>query len=76
MGEIMRFFITLSRKNLFIILLVIVFGLIVAVQSSAVRMNRPDGSTNAMRVAFLETKGIFAEDSSICNAEILHQLFL
>ena len=71
MGEIMRFFITLSRKNLFIILLVMVFGLILAVQSSAVRMNRPDGSTNAMRVAFLETKGIFAEDSSVTSKNII-----
>ena len=67
----MKLFITLSRRNLFIILLVIISGLVIAIRVSSARLTQPDGSTNALRVAFLESKGISAEDSEVISKNII-----
>lgn len=67
----MKLFVTLSRKNLFIILLITVIILLILIQTSNSRINRIDGSTNARRVDFLESVGVSAEDSAVESKNII-----
>ena len=66
----MGLFITLTRRNLFVIFLIIVLSLAVIVKVSSVGTNMPDGSTNQKRVWYLESKGISAKDSDVFLKEI------
>lgn len=66
----MGLFITLTRRKLFIIFLIIVLSLSIIVKVSSVGTNMPDGSTNQKRVLYLKSKGISAEDSDVFSKEI------
>lgn len=66
----MRLFITLTKRNLFIIFLIIILSLSIIVKVSSVGTNMPDGSTNQKRVQYLKSKGISAEDSPVSSKDI------
>ena len=66
----MRLFITLTRRNLFIVFLIIVLSLSIIVKVSSVGTNMPDGSTNQKRVMYLQSVGISAEDTDVFSKEI------
>ena len=70
MGDFMRLFLTLTKRNLFIIFLILLLGLSIIVKVSSVGTNMPDGSTNAKRVMYLKSKGISAENADVFSKEI------
>ena len=67
----MKLFITLSKRNLFVLLFCIIIGILIVAQISSVGASGPDGSTNALRVTFLESRGIAAKDSTVSAKNIV-----
>lgn len=67
----MKLFITLSKRNLFVLLICIIISILIVARISSVRAYGPDGTTNALRVAFLESRGIAAKDSTASAKNIV-----
>lgn len=70
MGDFMKLFITLTKRRLFVILLIIVLGLAIMFKVSSLGTNMPDGSTNQKRVNYLVSLGIPAENTDVFSKEI------
>ena len=66
----MKFFITLTKKSLAIILAVTVMLIIMVGQAFSAQSNEIDGSTNALRVAYLKSLGLGINDSSVTSKKI------
>ncbi|MBR7133366.1 MAG: DUF4830 domain-containing protein [Clostridia bacterium] len=66
----MKFFITLSKKSLAVILAVLVIALVITGQAFSAKAGRIDGSTNALRVSYLKGLGLDPNDSDCVSKEI------
>lgn len=67
----MKFFITLSKKTLAVILATVIIFIILAGQIISADLNGIDGSTNAKRMSYLKGIGLNADDSNTTHKNIL-----
>lgn len=65
-----KFFITLSKKQLAIILAVIVIALIFSAQRLSQNLRKIDGSTNEKRIEYLKSINLVADDSNVTSKDI------
>jgi len=66
----MKFFIILSKRTLAIILAVVIIGFILTAQAFSQKASQIDGSTNELRMIYLKSLGIEAEDDRLSSKEI------
>ncbi len=66
----MKFFIILSKRTLAIILAVIVISFILIAQAFSQKASQIDGSTNALRMIYLKSLKLEADDSRLSHKEI------
>jgi len=66
----MKFFIILSKRTLAIILAVIVISFILIAQAFSQKASQIDGSTNALRMIYLKSLKLEADDSCLSYKEI------
>jgi hypothetical protein len=67
----LKFFITLSKRTLGVILAVVIIFIILAGQIVSADLNGIDGSTNAKRMSYLKGIGLNADDSNVTHKDIL-----
>ena len=67
----MKLFITLTKKNLAVMLAAIIIGLIIIGQFFSAKSIGTDGSTNAIRVNYLKGLGLTAEQEGITSKNII-----
>lgn len=67
----MKFFITLKRRHLAVILAVIIIGFLIFGQFVSARASGIDGSTNAKRVEYIKSIGIEPDDTDVSSKEII-----
>lgn len=67
----MKFFITLKRRHLAVILAVIIIGLLIFGQFFSAKASGIDGSTNARRVEYIKSIGIEPDDTNVSSKEIV-----
>lgn len=67
----MKFFITLTKKKLFLALLILAAGLIIIFNLRASAIRFPDGSTNTFRMTFIESLGLSADDSKVQSKTVI-----
>lgn len=66
----MKFFITLSKKSLAIILAAVIIAFILTAQIFSAKVQRIDGSTNEIRVQYLKSLKLDVDDSAVTSKEI------
>lgn len=66
----MRFFITLSKRSLAIILSIVIIGFILVSQVFSQKASRIDGSTNEIRVQYLKSLKLDVDDSNVTSKDI------
>ena len=66
----MKFFITLTKRHLIIITALIIIALLVSGSVYSAKTNRIDGSTNALRVAFVKSLGYDIDETAVYTKEI------
>ena len=71
MGDFMKLYITLTKRQLAVILGIIIIGIIVAGQFISAESGGVDGSTHADRMLFLSNKGFEIDDSAVSSKEIV-----
>ncbi len=64
MGDMMKFYFILSKRNLAVILAVIIITLLLLSQFLSVNAGGIDGSTNAKRVNYLQSLGIKVDETA------------
>lgn len=67
----MKFFITLKRRHLAVILAVLIIGLLIFGQFFSAKASGIDGSTNAKRVEYIKSIGIEPDDTDVSSKEIV-----
>lgn len=67
----MKFFITLSKKQLAVILALLVILLLTAGQLVTVKANAKIGSTNALRVEYIKSLRLEPDDSNVTAKDIV-----
>lgn len=67
----MKFFIILSKKNLALLLAFVIITLLVTVSVRSASINRIDGSTNALRVAYMKSLGLEVDETAVSVKEIV-----
>lgn len=70
MGDYMRLFAIINKKNLFLALGLVVISLCLVVNMNFAYKNKIDGSTNAIRVKYLERLGYSVCDSAVSSKQI------
>ncbi len=72
----MKFFITLKRRHLAVILAVIIIAFLIFSQFASARAKNIDGSTNAKRIEYIKSLGIEPDDTNVSSKQItLPQIF-
>lgn len=66
----MRFFAVLNKKNLCLLLVLGIVLLCLVINLNYTRVNKIDGSTNAIRVAYLERLGYSVDDTNVVSKQI------
>ena len=66
----MKFFIMLSKKNLFIITALVIIFLLVLGEVYSADSKAADGSTNAERISYIKSLGLEVDDSNASSKEI------
>lgn len=66
----MKFFITLSKRNLVIITALVVMSLLIAASFYSAEAGKIDGSTNALRVEYIKSLGYGVNETAVSNKEI------
>ena len=66
----MKFFVTLSKKNLVIITALAVTSLLIAGGFYSAGAGKIDGSTNALRVEYIKSLGYEVNETAVSNKEI------
>lgn len=66
----MKFFITLKRRHLAVILAIIIIVFLIFSQIASAKTNSIDGSTNAKRTEYIKCLGIEPDDSNVSSKEI------
>ena len=67
----MKFYVTLSKKHLAVILAVIIIALLVVGQLVTVGNNAKMGATNALRVEYIKSLGLEPDDSNVSSKVIV-----
>ena len=67
----MKFFVILSKKNLALITAFLIITLLVTASVRSAAINRIDGSTNALRVAYIKSLGLEVDETAISVKEIV-----
>ena len=67
----MKFFITLTKKSLILIFAVTVMLIVIIGQVFSADSNDINGSTNAIRVTYLESLGLEIDDADVTSKNIL-----
>ena len=67
----MKFFLTLSKKHLAIILAAIIIALIILGQFVTAKGSKINGSTNALRVQYIKSLKLEPDDSNVTSKEIV-----
>lgn len=67
----MKFFVTLKRRHLAVILAIIIIGLLIFGQLLSAKASGIDGSTNATRVEYIKSIGIAPDDTDVSSKEIV-----
>ena len=67
----MRLFITLSRRSLAVILALVIILLIITAQIFSQKSSSIDGSTNSIRVEYLNSLKLYVDDASVLSKDII-----
>ncbi len=67
----MRLFITLSRRSLAVILALVIILLIITAQIFSQKSSSIDGSTNSIRVEYLNSLKLYVDDTSVLSKDII-----
>ena len=71
MGNTMNFFIILSKRNLALLIAFVIITLLVTISVRTSAINRIDGSTNALRVAYIKSLGLEVDETAVSVKEIV-----
>lgn len=66
----MKIFITLSKRSIAVILASVIIALLLTAQAFSAKIQRIDGSTNALRVEYLKSLKLDADDTNVQSKEI------
>ena len=67
----MKLYLIISRKNLSIILSILIILTVTVGMASTIRLKKIDGSTNALRTEYLKRLNIGVDDSAVSHKEII-----
>lgn len=66
----MKIFITLSKRSIAVILASVIIALLLTAQVFSAKIQRIDGSTNALRVEYLKSLKLDTDDTNVQSKEI------
>lgn len=67
----MKFFVTLSKRHLAIILATLIIGLIILGQLVTAKSSKINGSTNALRMQYIKSLKLEPDDSDVTSKDII-----